>query len=187
MQSTNAPQPPAPGCARRAGREQTRAGQPGVRPGCLREARRTCGPGGTRCLPGPPGQALRNGCCLACLPRSPTGRVGSWRVRVLSPRTDEHRLQGHAPTHMVKVRVTGCPTDVEVAPQVATGPLAVAERTLLPYPPSRRVACMALQVWKTASPGGSWVVTEVRGKRPGARHLGRMKGSLPATTALTLL
>ena len=36
------------------------------------------------------------------------------------------------PTHMVKVGVTGGSTDVEAAPQVATGPLAVAEGTLLP-------------------------------------------------------
>ena len=38
----------------------------------------------------------------------------------------------YAPTHMVEVGVTGGPTDVEAAPQVATGPLAVAEGTLLP-------------------------------------------------------
>lgn len=48
---------------------------------------------------------------------------------------------------------------------MATGPLAVAEELCCPSAFRRVKGMLALQVWKMAFTRGSWVVTEVRGKR----------------------
>lgn len=72
--------------------------------------------------------------CLVCLWDGPTGRASSRWAGVFLPATAEHLPLGarSAPTHMIEGEVAGGPANIEAAPQVATGPLTVAEGALLP-------------------------------------------------------